>query len=294
MRQKLASIPALRRVRNLSRALRTELQWRSFSQNEYARYIAIHDDPWAYAETPFTWEKFDAAVELLSSVGGEAHFRRAWEIGCAQGAMTIRVAPICEELLAVDFVPLAVERARVRCRECGNVSFGMWDLKVDSAPSTFDLIMIMDVLSTFGGRRDVRRARDKLADALVLGGYLLYGDYVGEAINRNIQNSWYGRLLLPARAGNIARIIGAHPALVEVRRRETERHLLVLFQKRFDMNSRRRCTQFSRRYVTRQKQKADELHALTGLRFLDGHWDSSLYRENIVAGKILPAHRQFS
>ena len=234
IRQKLASIPALHRVRNLSRALRTELQWRSFSQSEYARYITTHDDPWDYAKTPFTWEKFDAAVELLSSVGGEAHFRRAWEIGCAQGAMTIRLARFCEELLAVDFVPLAIEGARIRCRECGNVSFATWDLKLHSAPSTFDLITITDVLSTFGGRQDIRRARDKLADALALGGYLLYGDYVGEPINRHIQNSWYG-LLLPSRAGKIARTIGAHPALVEVSRRETARHLLVLFQKRLDM-----------------------------------------------------------
>lgn len=235
IRQKLASIPALRRVRNLSRALRTELQWRSFSQSEYARYIATHDDPWDYAKTPFTLEKFDAAVELLSSVGGEAHFRRAWEIGCAQGAMTVRLARFCEELSAVDFVPLAIERARIRCRECGNVSFATWDLKLHSAPSTFDLIIIMDVLSTLGGRQDIRRARDKLADALALGGYLLYGDYVGEPINRHIQNSWYGLLLLPSRAGKIARTIGAHPALVEVSRRETASHLLVLFQKRLDM-----------------------------------------------------------
>jgi Nodulation protein S (NodS) len=178
--------------------------------------------PWDYAKTPFTLEKFDAAVELLSSVSGDAHFQQAWEIGCAQGEMTVRLARFCEELLAVDFVPLAVERARLRCRECGNVSFTTWDLKFHSAPSTL------------GGRQDIRRARDKLADALALGGHLVYGDYVGEPINRHIQNSWYGLLLL-SRAGKIARSISAHPASVEVSRRETARHLLVLFQKRLDM-----------------------------------------------------------
>lgn len=221
LRRKLASISALRSAWHFCLALRTELQWQSFSQSDYARYITIYDDPWDYAKTPFTWEKFDAAMELLSSVGGEVHFRRAWEIGCAQGAMTIRLAQICEELLAVDFVPLAVERARIRCRECGNVSFATWDLKLHSAPGTFDLITITDVLSTFGGRQHICRARDKLADALAPGGYLLYGDYVGEPINRRIQNHWCGQLLLPSRAGKIARTIGAHPALVEVNRRET-------------------------------------------------------------------------
>jgi len=146
--------------------------------------------------------------------------------------MTARLAQICERLSAVDFIPLAIERARVRCQEFGNVSFSEWNLKSDPAPGTFDLIVITDVLgSNFGGPHDIRRARDKMVSALAPGGYLLYGDYLGEHLSRPIHKSWWGRLLL-LRAPKILRLVAAHPALVEVARRETTMHLLVLFRNR--------------------------------------------------------------
>ena len=104
-------------------------------------------------------EKFQAAIELLDDARRDACFKRAWEIGCAEGAMTARLAQICERLSAVDFIPLALERASVRCQKFGNVSFSKWDLESDKAPGPFDLIVITDVLGSLGGRRDIRRVR---------------------------------------------------------------------------------------------------------------------------------------
>ena len=98
-------------------------------------------------------------------------------------------------------------------------------------PGQFDLIVITDVLGSFGGRRDVRRARDKLVAALTPGGELLYGDFIGDSLTRRIQNSWPGRLLL-FRPSRILRIFAAHPALVQVARRNTEMHVLALLQNR--------------------------------------------------------------
>jgi SAM-dependent methyltransferase len=232
MRRKLSSISALRRAWHLAVTLRNELRWRPVPQSSYAKCFADRTDPWGYEDTPFILERFQASIELLDDARRDACFERAWEIGCAEGVMTAQLAQRCKQLCAVDFVPLALERARVRCQECGNVSFGEWDLKSDPAPGTFDLIVITDVLgSNFGGPRDVRRARDKVVSALAPGGYLLYGDYLGELPSRRIHDSWWGRLLL-LRTRKIHRIVAAHPALVEVARRETTMHLLVLFQNR--------------------------------------------------------------
>ena len=232
MRRKLASISALRSAWRLSVALRNELQWRPVPQSSYAKFYTDRTDPWGYEVTPFALERFQASIELLDGARRDACFERAWEIGCAEGVMTARLAQICKRLNAVDFVPLALERARVRCQEFGNVSFSEWDLKSDPAPGTFDLIVITDVLgSNFGGERDVRRARDKVVSALAPGGYLLYGDYLGERLSRRIHDSWWGRSLL-FRASKILRLVAAHPALVEVARRETTMHLLVLFRNR--------------------------------------------------------------
>jgi SAM-dependent methyltransferase len=176
-------------------------------------------------------EKFQAAIELLDIARNGACFERAWEIGCAEGVFTTRLAQICERLSAVDFIPLALERARVRCQKFSNVSFSKWDLKSDPAPGTFDLIVITDVLGSLGGQHDIRRARDKMVSALAPGGYLLYGDFLGDLHTRRIHDSWWGRLLL-LRPRKILCLVAAHPILVEVARRETTMHLLVLFQNR--------------------------------------------------------------
>jgi SAM-dependent methyltransferase len=234
LRRNLASIKPLRNAWHLARALRGEMQWRTYDQASYAKYIAANPDPWGYSSwaSELTQQKFQVAIEMVSELG--RNFDRALEIGCAQGGMTERLAPLCKELLAVDFVPVALERARARCH-ASNISFTQWDLKVDPVPGQFDLIVIADVLGSFGGRRDVRRARDKLVAALTPSGYLLYADYDGDRVTQRIHDSWFGRLLL-FRPGNILRVVAAHPGLVQVARRNTGWHLLALLQKRAATN----------------------------------------------------------
>jgi SAM-dependent methyltransferase len=229
LRHKLASISVLRVAWRTALVLRDELRWRPVTQSRYAEIFAGHTDPWGYDVIPFELEKFQTALELLDGVRNDARFRQAWEIGCAEGAFTVRLAQICDRLSAVDFVTVVLERARLRCREFINVSFSKWDLKSDPASGAFDLIVIMDVFGCLSAR-DIRRAREKLVNALAPGGYLLFGDCLGELNRRRIQDSWCGRLLLRG-PRNIRRFVAAHPALIEVARRETPMHLLALFRR---------------------------------------------------------------
>jgi SAM-dependent methyltransferase len=240
VRRALASIKPLRNAWHFTIALRGQTQWRTYDQASYAKYIAANPDPWGYGSwaSGLTEQKIQMAIDMVSRLG--RNFERAVEIGCAQGAMTELLAPLCKQLLAVDFVPVALERARARCRGT-NVSFARWDLASDPVPGQFDLIVVTDVLGSFGGRRDVRRARDKLVTALTPGGYLLYGDFIGDSLAQRIHDSWPGRLLL-FRPGKILGIFAAHPALVQVSRRNTEMHLLALFQKRAATDSASRFT----------------------------------------------------
>jgi hypothetical protein len=221
---------ALRGTWYLAIALRDVLRWRPVTQSRYTEIFTARCDPFGYEDKAFEFEKFQAGIELLDDVRDDGCFERAWEIGCAEGVFTTRLAPICERLIAVDYVPLALERSRVRCREFSNISFTKWDLKTDPAPDSFDLIVVMDVLSLFGGRRDIRRARDKVASALAPGDYLLFSDCLGDLNRCRIEGSWWARLLLRG-PRNIHRLVAAHPALVEVARRETSMHLLALFRK---------------------------------------------------------------
>jgi hypothetical protein len=67
-------------------------------------------------------------------------------------------------------------------------------------------------------------------NALAPAGYLLFGEYLGDMYSRRIHDGWLGRLLL-LRPRKVLGVVAAHPALVEVARRETSRHVFVLFQR---------------------------------------------------------------
>jgi SAM-dependent methyltransferase len=218
-------------ARYLARALRDVMQWRPVSQERYTELFTADADPFGYQLKPSEFDKFEAAIDLLKGIDNDARFGRVWEIGCAEGVFTARLAPLCEQLTAVDYVPLALDRVRARCEDLSNISLARWDLKSDPAPGSFDLIVIMDVLGSLGGRRDIRRARDKLVNALAPGGYLLYGDCFGDRYRRRIEESWWARPLLRG-PRNVLRLVAAHSALIEVARRETSMHLLVLFRNR--------------------------------------------------------------
>jgi SAM-dependent methyltransferase len=230
VRRKLASIGALRSAWHFTLILQDELRRRPLTLSRYAEIFTDRADPFGYEVAPIEFEKFEAVVELLDIARNGACFEQAWEIGCAEGVLTARLARICERLSAVDFIPVALERARVRCQEYSNISFSKWDLRSDPAHGPFDLIVITDVLGSMG-RGDIRRARDKVVSALAPGGYLLYGDALGELHRRRIQANSWGRLLLRG-PRNIHRFVAAHPALVEIARRETANHLLALFRNR--------------------------------------------------------------
>jgi SAM-dependent methyltransferase len=125
VRRYLASIKPLRNAWHFAIALCGERHWRTYDQASYAKYIAANVDPWGYSSgwaSAFTEQKFQVAIEMLSELG--RNFNRALEIGCAQGGMTGRLAPLCKELLAVDFVPVALERARARCHGSNSLSRG--------------------------------------------------------------------------------------------------------------------------------------------------------------------------
>jgi hypothetical protein len=79
VRRKLASMTALRSAWHLAFALRNELRWRPVTQSKYTKCFASRTDPWGYEVTPFTLEKFQAAIELLDGVRNGACFERAWK-----------------------------------------------------------------------------------------------------------------------------------------------------------------------------------------------------------------------
>jgi SAM-dependent methyltransferase len=231
LRSRLRRIGPLRSAWCLAWELRAAFQSAAAFEREFTETFATRPDPFLYETNPIERTRFDKAIELLDRVRGATRFGRALEVGCAEGVLTERLAPRCTHLVAVDFMPLALERARARCRACDNVSFARWDLRHEPAPGRFDLIVLTDVLSCFNRPTPVRRARDKVVDALAPGGRLLFGDYLGPPDLQQVRDVWWARWLL--RGGRaIDRYVAAHPDLIEIGHAETATHVLTLFQKR--------------------------------------------------------------
>jgi hypothetical protein len=101
VRRELASITTLRKAWHFAFVLRDELLRRPVTQSRYAEIFTDRNDPFGYEVKPFEFEKFEAAVELLDIARNGVCFERAWEIGCAEGVLTARLADM---------------RAPLRCR----------------------------------------------------------------------------------------------------------------------------------------------------------------------------------
>jgi SAM-dependent methyltransferase len=152
--------------------------------------------------------RFKRAEQMLDAVRKGERFPDAIEIGCAEGCFTLMLAPRCERLLAVDFSPTALGRARASCRDLREVEFRRWDLRSEPLPGKFDLIVVGCVLEYILRPRVLRHVRTKLVAALRPAGFLLLGNTLVEPV---VEASWWGRRLM--RGSWTSRFIVEHPEL---------------------------------------------------------------------------------
>ena len=228
VRHGLGRLQPVRSAYYLAAALRDYVRWGnaqrcdgwmewSFSQKA---------DPWNYSD-PIEQDRFRSAIALLDLVCKGGAFRRAFEVGCAEGAFTELLAPRCAVLTAADVSSTALGRARLREMN-GHVEFLCWNLRTDPLPDNLDLIVIMDVLEMFYRPRQVRMICNKLVQALCPGGYLLVGN---SRQNQWFETSWWGRAML--RGGvHISRFFGEHAELETVGDDLRSWYVNTLFQKR--------------------------------------------------------------
>jgi len=184
-------------------------------------------DHWGYTTNPTEIARHQLAMELLEGARSEKRFGRVVEIGCAEGVFTAMLAPLCESLLAVDFSQIALERARRKCTAHPGVDFKLWDLRRDSFPWSFDLVVVMDVLCCIRRPIHLRGVYRKLVDSLRSGGLLFVCD---DKHILSLDDSWLGRRLLLGGKWAIQGLIQS-PSLETLKRVETETHAFALLRK---------------------------------------------------------------
>jgi 2-polyprenyl-3-methyl-5-hydroxy-6-metoxy-1,4-benzoquinol methylase len=112
--------------------------------------------------------KYKRTLEVLP----QRRYRRALEAGCSIGIFTEMLAPLCDDLLAVDISEKAVVTARQRLASSPHVCIERRTLPEETPEGPFDLIVLSEVL--YAMSKDVVLATlQRLEQVLAPGGALL-------------------------------------------------------------------------------------------------------------------------
>jgi SAM-dependent methyltransferase len=130
--------------RTAANALYHPVTRKTYAATRLERIFARKPDPWDFEHSPDERERFQKTWELVPRLTP----RRILEIGCAEGHFTQQIAGRFPDadVLALDFVPLALERAKARCAGWPRVHFHCLDIAREPIEGDFDLIFCMGVL----------------------------------------------------------------------------------------------------------------------------------------------------
>lgn len=130
------------------------------------------DDPWRLDDNPFERERHTQLLRLSLSNGV---VQTGFEIGCAAGAFTEKLAPHCKRLTVVDVMPRAIGRAVQRTKRWSHISWAAADILQFSTEELFDLIVVAEVLYYLEDLTRMRTAIDKIVKMLAPRGHLVFG-----------------------------------------------------------------------------------------------------------------------
>jgi SAM-dependent methyltransferase len=133
----------------------------------FERLAHESEDPWEYATSDYEQRKYGRTLDYLPDRTG-----RTLELGCSVGVFTAMLAPRCEHLVAVDFSPTALKRARERLGGADNVELLVRRLPEEMPDGPFDTIVCAEVLYYWSADL-VRAGLRRIEGALAPGGTLL-------------------------------------------------------------------------------------------------------------------------
>lgn len=138
-------------------------------------------DPWRLDSDSFESARYEAMLDLLRP--GQP-YASGLEVGCAAGAFTERLAPLCRELLVIDLLPEAIERASSRLQGRTNITWRVADIATFTSQNPLDFIVVSEVLYYLGGGQALTRAIRNLVQLLAPGGVLIFASARDETCAR--------------------------------------------------------------------------------------------------------------
>src|SRR5919199_2360476 len=116
-----------------------------FSREYFENLYGRSPDPWGFETSSYERSKYERTLEVLA----HRRYRRALEVGCSIGVFTAMLAPLCDELLAVDISERAVVAARERLANYPHVRVERRTLPDETPEGPFDLIVASEILYYF-------------------------------------------------------------------------------------------------------------------------------------------------
>jgi SAM-dependent methyltransferase len=138
------------------------------SREYFEKLYAESPDPWGFETSPYERRKYERTLDVL----GRRRYRHALEVGCSIGVFTAMLAPLCDELLAVDVSEKAIATAKERLAGFPHVRIEVRTLPEETPEESFDLVVASEVL--YYWPEDVMLAALRhFEDVLAPGGTLL-------------------------------------------------------------------------------------------------------------------------
>jgi SAM-dependent methyltransferase len=178
----------------------------------FEQMYAADADPWSFESRWYDARKHALTADALP----RRTYRSAFEPGCSTGMLTARLAPRCEELLAVDAVEAAVKTAADRLARFDHVTVRTATMPADFPAGPFDLVVLSEIGYYFDDA-DLRALVDHTVGALEPGGDLV-------AVH------WRWPVTEHARSGDdVHRVLDNEPQLARTARHEEQDFLLEVF-----------------------------------------------------------------
>jgi len=144
---------------------------RSYFEDLYAR----DPDPWGFGRRWYEARKYALTVACLP----ERRYRSGFEPGCSIGVLTESLAPRCDRLLAVDYVPSAVAEARRRLAGLAHVTVEERTVPEQWPDGPFDLLVLSELCYYFD-RSELEQLLKVAGATLVPGATVVAAHWRGE------------------------------------------------------------------------------------------------------------------
>jgi len=148
-------------------------------------------DPWDLDDSKFEQTRYACQLGLLRG----RRYQRGLEIGCAGGSFTRLLAPLCNELVAIDISEHAIERARAAHGPATGVEYRVANvMELDlEREGTWDLVVLTETAYYLGWLYpmfDVAWLAHSLHLATRPGGHLLLGNAIWADAEEGLMSPW--------------------------------------------------------------------------------------------------------